>query len=95
MIGQMNDLEVQNGVTSLAEQPMSSGQVKHAMDGPPGLIDGERPASRLVLEGNRPVSQRTLEAYIERRKRLAETIRAEHPSYTKAEIEERLEQFGA
>ena len=48
MIGQMNDLEVLNGVTSLAEQPMSSGQVKYAMDRPPGLIDGERPASRLA-----------------------------------------------
>jgi hypothetical protein len=38
---------------------------------------------------------RALEAYVERRKKLAERIRLEDPSRTEEEIEARLEQFGA
>ena len=38
---------------------------------------------------------RALEAYIERRRKLAERIRLEDPSRTEEEIEARLEQFGA
>lgn len=43
----------------------------------------------------RLASARALAARIARRSRLAEQIRTEHPHYTKAEVEERLEQFGA
>jgi hypothetical protein len=38
---------------------------------------------------------RTLEAYVERRRKLAAQIRAENPSCTEEEIEARLEVFGA
>jgi hypothetical protein len=37
---------------------------------------------------------RALEAYIERRRRLAARIRLENPARTEEEIEARLEQFG-
>ncbi len=43
----------------------------------------------------RLANERALAARVARRHRLADQIRAEHPNYTKAEIEERLEQFGA
>jgi hypothetical protein len=48
-----------------------------------------------VPKGDHSARARTLEAYAERRKALAARIRAENPSYTDAEIEARLEQFGA
>jgi hypothetical protein len=38
---------------------------------------------------------RALEAYVERRRKLATRIRLENPSCTDEEIEARLEQFGA
>jgi hypothetical protein len=38
---------------------------------------------------------RALEAYVERRRRLAAQIRLENPSRSEEEIEARLEQFGA
>jgi hypothetical protein len=38
---------------------------------------------------------RALKAYIERRKQLTDRIKAERPSVSESEIEERLEQFGA
>ena len=44
---------------------------------------------------SRSPSARALAARIARRNRLADQIRAEHPSYTEADIEGRLEQFGA
>ncbi len=43
----------------------------------------------------RLANERALAARVARRSRLANQIKAEHPNYTKAEIEERLEQFGA
>ena len=36
-----------------------------------------------------------LQAYVDRRNRLWTQIRIAHPSYTRIEIEARLEQFGA
>ena len=35
-----------------------------------------------------------LDAYVERRKRLTKQVKAENPSYTDTQIEERLEQLG-
>jgi len=35
-----------------------------------------------------------LQAYIQRRDRLWEKVRADHPAYTQADIEAKLEQFG-
>ena len=37
---------------------------------------------------------KALQAYIEKRHRLWEKVRAENPHYTQAEVEARLEQFG-
>jgi hypothetical protein len=85
--------EVRGGVTNPAEQAMPSGQADDAMDGTSKMTDP--PAIPPTLEGIHPGSPRALQAYIERRKRLADRIRAEHPYFTEAEIEERLEQFGA
>jgi phage head maturation protease len=34
-------------------------------------------------------------AYIQRRDRLWEKVRVDHPTYTQAQIEAKLEQFGA
>ena len=38
---------------------------------------------------------KNLQAYIDRRNRLWEQIKATYPTYTQPEIEARLEQFGA
>jgi hypothetical protein len=38
---------------------------------------------------------KTLQAYIARRDHLWVRVRADHPTYTHAQIEARLEQFGA
>jgi hypothetical protein len=38
---------------------------------------------------------KTLQAFIDRRNRLWVQVKADHPAYTQAEIEARLEQFGA
>ncbi len=38
---------------------------------------------------------KNLQAYIQRRDRLWEKVRVEYPTYTKADIEAKLEQFGA
>jgi hypothetical protein len=85
--------EVRGGVTNPAEQAMPSGQADDAMDGTSKVM--EQPVIPPTLEGIHPGSPRALQAYIERRKRLADRIRAEHPYFTEAEVEERLEQFGA
>jgi hypothetical protein len=75
----------------LAYQQMSSGQI----------TNGEAPRS-MRPEPNLPGSKftgttdaRALEAYVERRRKLAAQIRLENPSRTEEEIEARLEQFGA
>jgi hypothetical protein len=43
----------------------------------------------------RMADAQALEAYVERRRKLAARIRLENPSCTEEEIEARLEQFGA
>jgi len=52
----------------------------------------ERTAEPKVM---RIADVRALEAYVERRRKLAARIRLENPSRTEEEIEARLEQFGA
>lgn len=76
-----------------AETQMASGQVAN--------VEARRP-SRLERITTMPAPKfigtadaRELEAYVERRRRLAERIRSENPSHTEEEIEARLEQFGA
>jgi hypothetical protein len=87
--------EVRGGVTNPAEQAMPTGQANDAMDGTSKVMEREPPAIPPTLEGIHPGSARALQAYIERRKRLADRIRAEHPYFSETEFEERLEQFGA
>ena len=50
-----------------------------------------RPSPKVL----RTADVRALEAYVERRRKLAARIRLESPSRTEDEIEARLEQFGA
>jgi hypothetical protein len=100
MISQTSSLasagsEAWGGGTNPAQEPMSPGQIENAVDGATKIMEREQPASPPAPMGSRSAGDRTLEAYIERRKRLADRIRAEHPSYSEAEIEERMEQFGA
>ena len=78
-----------------AEQPMSSGQVKNAVDGALRMMERDQAAPVPASTGNPDLNARALEAYVARRKTLAARIRAENPSCTDEEIEARLEQFGA
>jgi hypothetical protein len=94
MIDQMNlgagaDTEPRNDA-SLADQMMSSGQVKKGE-----ALRSERTAVRRPPNVMPIAHVQALEAYIERRRKLAQRIRLEDPARTEEEIEARLEQFGA
>jgi hypothetical protein len=78
-----------------ADQLMSSGQIKNAVDEGLRIMELERTAIPAMPKGVRNPDARTLEAYVERRRKLATQIRAENPSCTEEEIEARLEVFGA
>ena len=97
MISQMNhgagaDTEPRNDA-SLADQVMSCGQVKkgEALQS----TRSERTAVRRPPNVMPVAHVQALEAYIERRRKLATRIRLENPARTEEEIEARLEQFGA
>jgi hypothetical protein len=71
---------------------------------PSGQITNVEALCSMRPESNATVSEpkfggtadaRALEAYVERRTKLAAQIRLENPSRTEEEIEARLEQFGA
>ena len=87
--------EPRSGGTGSAEQPMSSGQVQNAVDGALRMMEREQAANPPAPTGIPGANARTLEAYADRRKKLAARIRAEYPSCTEEGIEARLEQFGA
>jgi hypothetical protein len=78
-----------------ADQPMSAGQIKNAVDEGLRIMELEQTAVTVTPKGVRNGDTRTLEAYVERRRKLAAQIRAENPSCTEEEIEARLEVFGA
>jgi hypothetical protein len=81
-----------------ADQLISSGQIKNTTDEAPRMMKLERttnPAVPPMPKGIRNAETQTLEAYIERRRKLAARIRAENPTCTEEEIEARLEVFGA
>lgn len=78
-----------------ADQLMPSGQIKNAVDKGLRIMELERTAIPTAPKGARNGDTRTLEAYVERRRKLATQIRAENPSCTEEEIEARLEVFGA
>jgi hypothetical protein len=78
---------------SLADEVISSGQVKkgEALQS----MRSERTAVRRPPNVMPVAHVQALEAYVERRRRLAARIRLENPARTEEEIEARLEQFGA
>jgi hypothetical protein len=72
---------------------MSSGQITIVE-----ALRSMRPEPNATLPGPKfrgTADARALEAYVERRRKLAAQIRLENPSRTEEEIEARLEQFGA
>src|SRR5215471_7054012 len=87
--------EARLGSADPVQQPMPTGQAKRAIDGASHTVERERQASTPSPKNVRLVDARALQAHVDRRKRLADRIKAEHPSYTQDEIEARLEQFGA
>ena len=76
-----------------ADQQMSRGQIRNveALQS----MQPERTAAPGAAKAMRMADVRALEAYVERRRKLAARIRSEDPSRTEEEIEARLEQFGA
>jgi hypothetical protein len=84
-----------DGSTNPGLPPTLPEQTKNALEGASELMDREPPARPSPRKRDRSPGARALETYIERRERLANRIKAEHPYYTDAEIEHRLEQFGA
>jgi hypothetical protein len=74
------------------DQAVSRAQLKNAGDVP---LEGMKRGSPTISCSGHLFNSEYLDAYIERRKKLTVRIRAEHPTFTDAEIEERLEQFGA
>jgi hypothetical protein len=97
MISQLNDYRSGGAAAWNIEakstvQAQSPAQIKSAGDLP---LEPMKPGSATTSRGGCLFNSEYLEAYIERRKKLTVRIRAEHPTFTDAEIEERLEQFGA
>jgi hypothetical protein len=87
--------DVRSDGTGPVLQPISPGPVKSAEDGGSKMMDGAQATSAPAPKRAHSASTRTLQAYVDRRSRLVEQIRAQFPHYTEAEIEERMEQFGA
>jgi len=83
------------GSTNPGLPPMLPEQVENALESASKIMEREQPASPSPRKRDRSPGARALETYIERRERLANRIKNEHPYYTDAEIEHRLEQFGA
>jgi len=76
-------------------QLISPGPIKSAEDGGSKMMERAQATSAPAPKHGRSASARTLQAHVDRRNRLVEQIRAQWPHYTEAEIEERMEQFGA
>jgi hypothetical protein len=85
--------EARSNGTDPVRQPISLGQIKSAEVSK--MMEGTLTTSVPALKRDRSVSARIVQAHVDRRKRLAEQIRAQCPHYTEAEVEERMEQFGA
>lgn len=97
MTNQMNhgaDAETEpRSDASLADQVMPAGQMKQGEASQ--SIRPERTSVRRPPNVMPIAHVQALEAYIERRRKLAARIRLENPARTEEEIEARLEQFGA
>jgi hypothetical protein len=97
----MSIMSEADGPVSAASEGLRGGSTVR-LAGVPEQINGAAASGAKAREqklpewmNSRSASARALAAHIARRSRLADQIRAAHPTYTKAEIEERLEQFGA
>src|SRR5262245_12967997 len=86
--------DVRSDGTGPVPQPISPGPVKSAEDGGLKTMEEAQATSTPAPKRAHSASARTLQAYVDRRRRLVEQIRAQCPHYTEAEIEERMEQFG-
>ncbi|SRR5579871_3388795 len=98
MINQINhyageDAEPRGGANSV-EQMISSSQINGAA-GDLKMMRVQRVPVPPAPKSMQIADARALEAYVERRRRLAARIRAENPGCSEEEIEARLEQFGA
>ena len=87
--------DVRSDGTGSVLQPISPGPVKSAEDGGSKMMEEAQATSAPAPRRAHSASARTLQAYVDRRSRLVEQIRAQFPHFTEAEIEERMEQFGA
>jgi hypothetical protein len=87
--------DVRSDGTGPVRQPISPRSVKSAEDGGSKMMEGAQATSAPAPKRAHSASARTLQASVDRRNRLVEQIRAQFPHYTEAEIEERMEQFGA
>jgi hypothetical protein len=99
MMGQADDpvSEVAEGTRGAGPQQLSMSPVQagEPVDAAKKVAEPAPPPQPAEPMSVRLASARALAARIARRSRLAEQIRTEHPHYTKAEVDERLEQFGA
>jgi hypothetical protein len=84
-----------NDGTSPVLQPISPGPVKSAEDGGSKMMEAAQATGAPAPKSTHSVSARIVKAHVDRRNRLVEQIRAQFPHFTEAEIEERMEQFGA
>jgi hypothetical protein len=89
------DMDLRTGGADPGQQSISPKQINDVVDGAARMMDGHLVASVPMRRRDRSASAQALQEHIDRRMRLAEQIRAEHPAYTEAELEERLELFGA
>jgi hypothetical protein len=77
------------------ENPAPPGQVANVVDEALRAMQRDQAGNPPPPMGIRDPGARTLQAYVDRRKRLVALIRAENPTCTEEYIEARLEQFGA
>jgi hypothetical protein len=98
----MSIMSEADGPISIVSEGLNAGNAVRLAGVPEQIINGAVAGVASTTEhrlpewmNSRSASARALAAHVARRSRLADQIRAAHPTYTKAEIEERLEQFGA
>jgi hypothetical protein len=86
--------KVRSGGPDRLQQQMLPGQVKKPADPASPIMQPDRLVTGPSPKDKRSTDARAIQAHVDRRRRLAERIKAERPSYTQDEIEARLEQFG-
>jgi hypothetical protein len=84
-----------DGGAGPGENPAPAGQIANAVDEALRTMRPDQAGDPPPPMGIRDPGARTLQAYVDRRRRLAARIREENPACTDEYIEARLEQFGA